>query len=325
MRISFGAVCVRLLLVAAALFAGAAHAQDYPNRPIRLIVPFSPGGSTDTISRILAGRIGAALGQTMIVENKPGAGGNIGGDFVAKSKPDGYTLLFVGTSTAVNPTLYKNMPYDVMRDLEPVIHLVNLNGILVVHPDVPIRSVKELLDLSRSKPGTLNYASAGSGTTLHLAGEMFKSMTKADLTHVPYKGSGPALTDLIGGQVQMMFANMPGTIQHVRAGRLRVIAVTGDKRSSVLPDVPTIAEEGVPGYRATGWFGVMAPAGTPRDVVNRLNAEFNKALDAPELVEVLRNEGAEVVGGSPEDFRKHLVSEIERWAAVIRGAGLKPN
>jgi tripartite-type tricarboxylate transporter receptor subunit TctC len=323
MRISFGAVCTRALLLAAALFAGSAHAQEYPNRPVRVIVPFSPGGSTDTISRILAKQITAGLGQPMIVENKPGAGGVVGGDYVAKSNPDGYTLLFVGTSTAVNQTLYKSLPYDATRDLEPVIHLVDLNGILVVHPSVQARTVKDIIALSRAKPGTLNYASAGDGTTLHLAGEMFKSMAGADLTHIPYKGSGPALTDLIGGQVHMMFANMPGTIQHVQAGRIRGIAVTGDKRSSVVPDLPTLAEAGVPGYRATGWFGIMAPAGTPPEIIKRLNAEFNKALQSPELAEILRHEGAEVAGGTPEDFRRHLRDQIERWAKAIKDAGVK--
>jgi tripartite-type tricarboxylate transporter receptor subunit TctC len=315
----------RALLLFIALLAFAAQAQDFPNRPMRLVVPFSPGGSSDGISRLLAQKISVSLGQPMVVENKPGAGGNIGTDLVAKSKPDGYTVLLVATSTAINQTLFPNLPYDAMRDLEPVVHLVNLSGILVVHPDVPVKTVQELIDLSKSKPGALNYASAGNGTTLHLAGEMFKSLAKVDITHVPYKGSGPALTDLIGGRVQMMFANMPGTIQHVHAGRIKVIAVTDEKRSSVLPDVPTIAEAGVPGYRATGWFGIMAPAGTPREVVEKLNAEFNKALRTPELVEFMKNEGAELGGGTPQDFRAHLRSEVDRWAAVIKGAGIKAN
>ena len=315
----------RALLLFIALLAFAAQAQDFPNRPMRLVVPFSPGGSSDGISRLLAQKISVSLGQPMVVENKPGAGGNIGTDLVAKSKPDGYTALLVATSTAINQTLFPNLPYDAMRDLESVVHLVNLSGILVVHPDVPVKTVQELIELSKAKPGALNYASAGNGTTLHLAGEMFKSLAKVDITHVPYKGSGPALTDLIGGRVQMMFANMPGTIQHVRAGRIKVIAVTDESRSSVLPDTPTIAESGVPGYRATGWFGIMAPAGTPRDVVEKLNAEFNKALRTPELVEFMKNEGAELAGGTPQDFRAHLRSEVDRWAAVIKGAGIKAN
>jgi tripartite-type tricarboxylate transporter receptor subunit TctC len=316
---------MRALVFALALWAGVAQAQGFPEKPIRFIVPFAAGGSTDTISRILASKVSATLGQPVVVENKPGAGSNLGTDFVAKSPADGYTALFVGASAAINQTLYKNLSFDANRDFEPVIHLVNLNGILVLHPAVPVRSVKELIELSRAKPGTLNFASAGSGTVIHLAGEMFKSMGKADITHVPYKGSGPALMDLIGGQVQMMFANMPGTIQHVRAGKIKVLAVTGDKRSEVLPDVPTIAEAGLPGYQATGWFGVLVPAGTPRDAVSKLNAAFNSALAAPELAEVLRNEGADVVGGPPERFRAFLRAEVERWAPVVKASGAQVN
>ena len=316
---------MRLLLLVVALFAWVAPAQAYPDKPIKFIVPFSAGGSTDTISRILAQKVSAAIGQSVIIENKPGAGGTLGADLVAKSAPDGYTLLFVGTSTAINQTLYKTLPYDTTRDFDAVIHLVNLNGILVLHPEVPVRNVKELVELSRAKPGTMNFASAGAGTVIHLAGEMFKNQSKADITHVPYKGSGPALMDLMGGRVQMMFANMPGTIQHVKAGKIKVIAVTGDKRSPVLPEVPTIAEAGIPGYQATGWFGVMAPAGTPKEAIAKLNAAFNSALSAPELAEILRNEGAEVVGGTPEQFRAFMAGEIDRWAAVVRSAGAKVN
>jgi tripartite-type tricarboxylate transporter receptor subunit TctC len=312
------------LFISAVLAIGA-QAQDFPNRTIRLVVPFSPGGSTDGISRHLAQKLTVALGQPMVVENRPGAGGTLGTDLVAKSKPDGYTLLFVATSTAINQALFTNLPYDTMKDLDPVIHLVNLSGILVVHPDLPVRTVPELIALARAKPGSLNYASAGNGTTLHLAAEMFNALAKTEITHVPYKGSGPALTDLIGGRVQMMFANMPGTVQHVRAGRIRVIAVTDEKRSPVFPEVPTVAESGVPGYRATGWFGIMAPAGTPREIVERLNAELNKALRTPELTEFMRNEGAELAGGTPQDFRAHLRSEVDRWGAVIKSAGIKAN
>jgi tripartite-type tricarboxylate transporter receptor subunit TctC len=316
-----------LLFVFATLlaFGAQAQAQDYPNRPIRLVVPFSPGGSTDGISRHLAQKLTVALGQPVVVENRAGAGGTLGTDLVAKSKPDGYTLLFVATSTAINQALFTNLPYDTMKDLTPVIHLVHLSGVLVVHPDVPARTVQELVDLARAKPGVLNYASAGNGTTLHLAGELFKALAKVDITHVPYKGSGPALTDLIGGRVQMMFANMPGTMQHVQAGRIRAIAVTDATRSAAVPDLPTIAESGVPGYRATGWFGIMAPAGTPREIVERLNAEFNKALRTPELLEFMKNEGAEPAGGTPQDFRAHLRSEVERWGGVIKSAGIKAN
>lgn len=316
---------IRLVLLVLVLAAFGARAQGYPDKPVRLIVPFSAGGSSDTISRIIAQKMTAAMGQTFVIENKPGAGGNIGGDLVAKSTPDGYTLLFAAGSTAINVSLYSKMPFDPMKDLDPVVHICNVTGILVIHPSVGVASVAELVRLAKDKPGALNYASAGAGTVLHLAGEMFRSMAQVQMTHVPYKGSGPALMDLIGGQVQIMFANMPGTLQHVKAGRLKVLAVTSPRRSPLLPDVPTIAETGLAGYQASTWFGVFAPAGTPREIVAKLNSEFNKALSSPELTEHLRLEGAEAVGGTPEEFRTFVRGEIERWAPVVKSAGVKAN
>jgi tripartite-type tricarboxylate transporter receptor subunit TctC len=315
------------LAAAAPLAPGMAHAQaaDYPNRPIRLVVPFSPGGSSDAVSRLLSQKLSAQLGQQVVVDSRPGAGGNLGADIVAKSKPDGYTLLFAAGSFAVNVSLYEKLPYDPLKDFEPVAHVCRVNGILVTHPSVKAASVQELVALAKAQPGALNYASAGSGTILHLAGELFKTQAGVNLTHVPYKGSGPALSDLIGGQVQVMFANVPGTLQHVKAGKLRVLAATGDRRASALPEVPTIAESGLPGFQAATWFGILAPAGTPREIVAKLNAEIAKALAAPELVEHLRNEGADVVGGSPEQFRAFLKSEVERWGPVVKAAGIKPN
>jgi tripartite-type tricarboxylate transporter receptor subunit TctC len=315
----------RSLLLVIALAASAAHAQDYPNKPVRLVVPFAAGGSSDPVARLLAQKLGAFLGQPFVVENRPGAGGNIGADIVAKSRPDGYTLLFAAGSFAVNVSLFEKLPYDPLKDFDPVIHVCMVNGILVVHPSVKANSVQELVALARAQPGSVTFGSAGNGTILHLAGELFKSAAKVDMVHVPYKGSGPALADLIGGQVQTMFANMPGTLQHVKAGRLRVLAVTGDKRSSALPEVPTIAESGLPGFRAATWFGVLAPAGTPKEIVARLNAELAKALASPELIDHLRTEGADVVGGSPEQFGAFLKSEVERWGPVVRAAGIKPN
>ena len=312
-----------LLTLALSLFALAAQAQGYPDRPVKLIVPFAAGGSSDTISRIIAQKLTASMGQTFVVENKPGAGGNIGGDLVAKSTPDGYTLLFGAGSTAINVSLYSKMPFDTLKDLDPVIHICNVTGILVTHPSVPVKTVQELVQLARDKPGSLNFASAGAGTVIHLAGELFKMQAGLQITHVPYKGSGPALMDLIGGQVQMMFANMPGTLQHVKADRLRVLAVTSPKRSPLLPDVPTIAETGLAGYQASTWFGVFAPAGTPKEIVAKLNTEFNKALSAPELTEHLRLEGAEAIGGTPEEFRAFVRGEIDRWAPVVKSAGVK--
>ena len=314
-----------LATLALSFFAFAAQAQGYPDRPVKLIVPFAAGGSSDTISRIIAQKLTASMGQAFVVENKPGAGGNIGGDLVAKSAPDGYTLLFAAGSAAINVSLYSKMPFHPLKDLEPVIHICNVTGILVTHPSVPVKTVQELVRLARDKPGSLNFASAGAGTVIHLAGELFKMQAGLQITHVPYKGSGPALMDLIGGQVQMMFANMPGTLQHVKADRLRVLAVTSPRRSPLLPDVPTIAETGLAGYQASTWFGVFAPAGTPKDIVAKLNAEFNKALSAPELTEHLRLEGAEAIGGTPEEFRAFVRGEIDRWAPVVKAAGVKAN
>jgi tripartite-type tricarboxylate transporter receptor subunit TctC len=316
---------------AASLLAGAplvqpvvAHAQDYPARPIRLIVPFAPGGSSDTVSRLVAQKLSAALGQQVVLENRSGAGGNIGMDAVAKAAPDGYTLLFAAGSAAINVSLYDRLPFDPLKDLVPVSHVCNVNGILVVHPSVPARTLREFIDLARARPDAINYASAGSGTVVHLAGEMFKSMARVNLTHVPYKGSGPALTDLLGGQVQAMFANMPGTLQHVKADKLRVLAVTGARRSPLLPDVPAISEL-VPGYAASTWFGVFAPAGTPAAIVARVNAEIGKALAAPDLLATLRAEGAEPVGGSAEQFAQFFREEVSRWGAVVRSSGARAN
>jgi tripartite-type tricarboxylate transporter receptor subunit TctC len=314
-------------LAVAGPFAGrAAFAQagDYPNRPVRLVVPFSPGGSSDAVSRLLSQKLSALLGQQVVVDSRPGAGGNLGADIVAKSRADGYTLLFAAGSFAVNASLYDKLPYDPVKDFEPVVHVCRVNGILVTHPAVNAGSVPELIALAKAQPGALNFASAGSGTILHLAGELFKAQANVNMTHVPYRGSGPALSDLIGGQVQLMFANVPGTLQHVKAGKLRVLAATGDRRASSLPDVPTIAESGLPGFQAATWFGVLAPAGTPKDIVAKLNAEIGKALASPELVEHLRSEGADVVGGTPEQFRAFLRSEIDRWGPVVKAAGIKP-
>ena len=324
-RLGFSCWFGRAGVLSLTLAAAAAHAQAYPDRTVRLVVPFAAGGSSDTVSRLIAQKLTASTGQTFVVDNRPGAGGNIGADLVAKSKPDGYTLLFAAGSFTVNVSLYDKLPYDPLKDFDPVIHVCTVNGMLVVNPAVNAANVQELIALARAKPGSINFGSAGNGTILHLAGELFKSAAKVEMTHVPYKGSGPALADLMGGQVQAMFANMPGTLPQVKSGRLRVLAVTGEKRSSALPEVPTIAESGLPGYHAATWFGVLAPAGTPKEIVSKLNAEFAKALAAPDLVEHLRSEGADVVAGSPAQFRTFLRSEVERWGPVVRASGTKVN
>jgi len=320
---AFRAVAGRALLLALAFAASVAQGQSFPDRPVKIVVPFAAGGSSDGVSRIIARKLSAALGQPFVVENRPGAGGNIGADLVAKSRPDGYTLLFASGSFAVNVSLYSKLPFDVLRDFDPVIHVCTVNLMLVAHPSVGVKSVAQLIELARSKPGTVTYASPGSGTVGHLAGEMLRSTARVDMTHVPYKGSGPSMTDLLGGQVNVMFANMPIVLQHVKSGKLTALAVASEKRTSLMPELPTIAESGLEGFQATTWFGVLAPAGTPPAIIKLLNAEIGKALAAPDLQEHLRADGAEPTGGSPEQFRAFLRAEIDRWAPVVKSSGAK--
>ena len=315
---------LRALGTLLACLASAAWAQAYPNHPIRLVVPFPAGGTTDILARDAAPKLTEALGQSVVVDNRPGAGGNIGADLVAKSAPDGYTLLMgtVGTH-AINPSLYAKMPYDHVKDFAPVVLVAGVPNVLVVNPSLPVNSVADLIKLAKSKPGAINFASSGNGTSIHLSGELFKTMAGVDMTHVPYKGSAPALTDLMGGQVQVMFDNLPSSLQQIKAGKLRAIAVTSAKRSPALPDVPTIAESGLPGFEASSWFGVLAPAGTPPAIVARLNAEINKWLQSPEGKEQLLGQGAQAAGGTPEQFAAHIRAETDKWAKVVKASGAK--
>jgi len=308
-----------------AAFALLSHAQaPFPSKPIRIVVPFPAGGTTDILARAVAQKLTETMGQTVVVDNRPGAGGNIGAELVAKSPPDGYTLLMgtVGTH-AINASLYAKMPYDHVRDFAPVILVAGVPNVLVVNPSVPANNVQELIAYIKANPGKVNFASSGSGTSIHLAGELFKTMAGVSMTHVPYKGSAPAVTDLLGGQVQLMFDNLPSALPQIKAGKLRALAVTSAQRASALPDVPTVAEAGLPGFDATSWFGLLAPAGTPKDVVAKLNAEVAKWLASPEAREKLASQGAIAAGQSPEDFTRHIAAETAKWQKVVKESGAK--
>ena len=296
---------------------------QYPARPVRIVVPQSPGASTDTTARLIAQRLTTALGQTVLVDNRPGAGSVIGTEVVAKATPDGHTLLVVASSITLNPIMHKNLSWDPIRDFAPITQLSSFPNVLVVHPAVPVKTVKDLIALAKAKPGTLNYGSAGTATGTHLSAELFKHMTGTDMVHVPYKGGGAAMPALMGGQVQLMFATTVSALPHVRAGKLRAIAVTSAKRSPSAPDVPTIAESGVPGYDHTPWNGFLAPAKTPRAIVARLNEETARILHTPDTKAIFMNEGAEPVGNKPEEFGAIIKSEIAKWGKVIQAAGIK--
>ena len=314
----------RILLAAAApLIALSAAAQTYPTKPIRIIVGFAPGGAVDIIARISAQRLTEAFGRTTVVENRPGASTNIAAELVAKAAPDGYTLLMGSSSQATNMTLFNNLPYDTLRDFAPVTEVGYGPQVLAIHPSLPAKSVKELIALARSMPGQLSYASAGNGSSQHLAGELFKMMNKLDIVHVPYKGGQPALVDVIGGQVAYIFINTLEVLPHARSGRLKVLAVASAKRSSVLPNVPTFAEAGVPRLVAETWWGLIAPTGTPREIIARLQSEIAKGLATVELKERFTTLGAEPVGSSPEQFGAFIREEVQKWGDVVRKLGIK--
>ena len=317
---------LRPLLAACALALLASHAlaQGYPNKPIKMIVPFPPAGSTDLSGRAVADKLGQRLGQPVVVENKPGAGGNIGSDVAAKSPPDGYTLL-VGTvgTHAINGSLYSKMPYDHLKDFAPVILLSTTPNVLVVHPSLPANSVKEVIALAKAKPGELTFASSGSGTSIHLSGELFKSMAGVQMTHVPYKGSGPMLIDLMGGQTSMAFDNLSAAIQHIKAGKLKALATTGPQRAPALPDVPTVSEAGLPGYDSTSWNAIYVPAGTPKEIVERLNKELRAILESPETRKYFAEQGAQAGGGTPQELDAFMRAETAKWAKVVKESGAK--
>ena len=312
------------ILIPAALFTGIApvHAQ-YPNKPIRFILPFPPGGGTDTLARILGGKLAEGLAQQVILDNRPGAGANIGAELAAKAPPDGYTLLMGNIAHTINMTLYRKLNYNFVKDFSAVSLLASAPNIVVVHPSVPAKSIKELVALARARPGALDYASSGSGSSAHLAAVLMLELTKTQMNHIPYKGGGPAAIAAIGGQTQLIIGTTVGLLPHVRSGKLRAIAVTSPKRTASAPEIPTFAESGAPGYDHEPWNGLLAPAKTPTAIVAKLNAEVARMLGAPEVKKIFANEGAEAVGNSPEAFAAIVKAETAKWAKVIKTAGIK--
>ena len=306
-----------------AVFCIAAHAQEYPSKPIRIIVPFAAGGPADIYARFIGQRLQDSLGQSVVVDNRPGAGAIIGTDAVAKSPADGYTLLMMSNTHTVNESLIPNKPYQLMRDFVPVVPINYSDLVLVVHPSVPANNLAELLQLAKAKPKELNYASSGNGTPYHMAGELFKAMAGVDIVHVPYKGSSGARTDVLGGQVHMMFDAVPTMSDHVRSGKVKAFGTTGEKRSAVLPNVPTMAEAGVPGYDAVIWLGIMAPKNTPRDIVSRLSAEITKITSRPDVREAWAKQGALAMTMTPDEFARFMTSDIAKWERIVRISGAK--
>ena len=300
------------------------NADDYPSRPVRIIVPFGAGGPTDVYTRAIAEELRKSLNQAFVEENKPGAGTTIGTDFVAKAAPDGYTLLMVSGTQAVNETLYTHKPYELMRDLVPIAPLIDSDLVLVVHPSVPAKNLNELLALARARPGTLNYGSSGPGSNYHMAGELLKHLTGVDIVHVPYKGSTGMRTDILSGQIQILFDSVPTMAPMIRAGKVRALGTSGLTRSPILPDVPTIEEAGVPGFQATLWVGFMAPAGTPQPIVEKLNSEITKVVTRPDIKVAWEKTGATPVSMTQSNFKKFMDAQISKWADVIKANRITP-
>jgi len=317
-------VLLRIALACVAGLSFSALAQQYPAKPVRMVVPFPAGGPTDIVGRTIGQKLNDTLGQPVIIDNRAGAGGVIGTEHVAKSPPDGYTLLLGSISgLAVAMSLYPNRGYDSLRDFAPVTQAVTVTNILVVHPSLPVKNVRDLLALARAKPGALNYASSGSGTVTHLAGELFKTLGRVNIVHVPFKGGAPALTALMSGEVQMSYENSLIVVPHIKAGKLHALAVTGVQRSKLMPELPTIAEGGLPGYAASGWYGFVVPAAVSKEIVSRLNADIARILRMPDVVERLSGQGAEPVGGTAEQFGAFIRSEIEKWTGLVKTANMK--
>jgi tripartite-type tricarboxylate transporter receptor subunit TctC len=315
----------RLFLALLALASFASFAQSFPNRPIKIIVPFGPGGFTDVAARILQKELAPAIGQPIVIENKPGAGSTIGTAEVAKAAPDGYTLVMVSTAHVTSPHLYKSMPYDALKDFTPVMKLAEGPYVLIVHPSLGVNSVQELIALARAKPNTIDFASSGNGSAQHLVGALFVTMAHAPLSHVPYKGSSQAMNDVLGGIVKVSFVGVPNALPNLAAGKIKALAVSTRKRYADLPDVPTLDEAGVKGYDATIWLGLLAPPGTPRDIVDKLNGSITKILSTPEARKLMASAGVDVATSSPEEFARLMHGEFERWGRIVRETGMTVN
>lgn len=326
-RMTFGhlsrSILQAVMLCVAAVIGSPAISQTYPVKAVHLIIPFPPGAYGDTFTRLVGRKLSEGLGQPVVVENRPGAGGNIGSNYVAKAAPDGYTVLMGSTANATSVSVYTNLPYDLTRDLVPVSLVVTVPYVLVTNPGVSSGSLEELIQLARAKPGTLTYASSGNGSGVHLTSELFKLRTATDLVHVPYKGIAPALTDVVGGQVSMMFASIDTALPYIRGAKIKALAVTSAKRAPLLPQVPAVAEVGLPGFEAAGWLGVWVPVGTPKDIVTRLNSEIRKALESPDVQKRFQELGAEAAPTAPDEFSRFIGSEIEKWVPVVKASGVR--
>jgi len=315
---------LRILLLIALASCTSAHAADYPERPVRLVVSYPPGGGTDVTARTIVAKFSEGLGRQVVIDNRAGGGSTIGTDLVAKASPDGYTLLMADTTFGIIPGLYGKLPYDALKDFQPVSQLTSVPVGLVVHPSLPANSVKELVALAKAKPGELNFGSGGIGTPVHMAGELLKLAAHIDIVHIPYKGAGPAFTDLLGGHFQIMFPTLQSAVPYIKSGRLRLLALTSEKRSSAFPDTPVMEEAGVPGVVAVAWFGIQAPRGTPKAIIARLHDETLKTLQDPTVRQRFETEGADIVGSTPAQFGKFISAEIAKWTKVVKDGGIKP-
>ena len=320
---NFSACFTLVASAALALSSGGAFAQGYPGQPIRFIVPYAAGGGVDIVARAIAPKLSERLGQSVVIDNRGGAGGNIGTELAAKTEPNGYTLVMGAAAFAINVSLYRKLPFDPLKDFVPISLIAATPNILAVHPAVPAKSVRELIQLARAKPGSLNYASAGNGTTSHLAAELFKTMASINMVHIPYKGTSPAVVALLSGEVAVMLAPALTLLTHIKANKVRGLAVTGTKRSPAFPGLPTVAESGLPGFEARQWYGVLAPAGTPKEIVTRLNSEIVTIVRSPEVTKRFLSDGSEPVGSTPEEFARYIKAEIAKWAKAVEASGAR--